>query len=118
ELTSDTNVFINDVIVTSQAAYFTNSAQPVLYRVSIDPIGEDYQGATVEEIELGGDYEHVEGFNINGIEATPDGAWLIVVQTSTGRLYRVDPETGDALEIDLGDDNLTNGDGLLLNGTT
>lgn len=118
ELTTDNNVFINDVIVTSQAAYFTNSAQPVLYRVSVDPTGEDYQGAVVEEIELSGDYEHEEGFNINGIDATPDGAWLIAVQTNTGRLYRVDPESGDALEIDLGGEAVINGDGLLLDGTT
>ena len=58
------------------------------------------------------------GFNANGIEATPDGRWLIVVNSSTGALYRVDPDTGSASRIDLGGASVSAGDGILLHGST
>jgi sugar lactone lactonase YvrE len=115
-LTAPENVFINDVIVTRDAAYFTNSFQPVLYKIPLGPRGALPEGDVVETIELGGDYEQVEGFNVNGITATPDGSWLIIVNSSQGALYRVDPETGFALRIDLGADSVPFGDGILLDG--
>jgi hypothetical protein len=43
---------------------------------------------------------------------------LISVQSATGKLFRIDPRTGVATEIDLGGLALTNGDGLLLKGRT
>jgi sugar lactone lactonase YvrE len=58
------------------------------------------------------------GFNANGITATPDGKWLIIVQSATGLLYRVDPHTGVAVVIDLGGELVTAGDGILLDGHT
>jgi DNA-binding beta-propeller fold protein YncE len=60
----------------------------------------------------------VPGFNANGIEATPNGAWLIVVNSTVGALYRVDPQTGEATQIDLGGASVAAGDGLLLQGST
>ena len=110
------NTFINDVVVTHDAAYFTDSRQPAIYRVPIGPGGAlgDFQS-----IPLGGDYAHVAGqLNLNGIDATPSGKWLIAVQTAGGKLYRIDPQTGSAKLIDLGGYVLTNGDGLLLKGKT
>jgi len=50
-LTTKTPSFINDVVVTRDAAYFTNSNQPELYKVPISPRGE--LGA-VETIPLAG----------------------------------------------------------------
>ena len=71
------------------------------------------------EITLGGDWEQVaNSFNANGIEATPDGRWLIVVNSTTGKLYRVDPQTGTAKEIDLGGARVVEGDGVRLVGKT
>ena len=58
------------------------------------------------------------GFNTNGIVATPDGSALIIVNTSQGKLYRVDPETGEAALIDLRGASANNGDGLVLVGRT
>ena len=110
--------FINDVIVTSRAAYFTNSLQPVFYRVPLGPAGQLPAAGEVESIPLTGDFEQVEGFNANGIEAAQNGRHLIIVNTALGMLYKVDPETGVAVAIDLGDDNAMNGDGLLLQGNT
>lgn len=115
-LTTDENVFINDVIVTRSAAYFTNSAQPVIYKIPLGPGGALPDQDAVETIELSGDYEQVPGFNANGITATPNGRWLILVNSSLGALYRVDPETGFALQIDLGGGSVPFGDGILLDG--
>ena len=110
--------FVNDVIVTRDAAYFTDSARPVLYRLALGPGGRVDPAMTIEEIDLGGDWQQVPGFNANGIEATPSGEWLIVVNSTVGALYRVDPQTGDATQIDLGGASVTAGDGLLLHGST
>jgi sugar lactone lactonase YvrE len=115
-LTEPENVFINDVIVTPRAAFFTNSFQPVIYKIPLGPAGALPDQDAVETIELGGDFEQVPGFNTNGITATPSGRWLIIVNSSLGALYRVDPETGIATKIDLGDDSVPFGDGLLLDG--
>lgn len=112
------NSFVNDVVVTRAAAYFTDSARPYLYRVPLGPGGTLPDPSEVEAIELSGDYEQVEGFNANGIDATPGGKALIIVQSATGKLFKVDPQTGEAQEIDLGGETLPNGDGILLRGKT
>lgn len=107
--------FINDVVLTKDVAYFTNSFQPALHRVSL---GSGQPPAlTVEDIPLSGDYQFTPGaFNANGIAATPDGKTLIIVNSSEGALYKVDPTTGMATRIDLGGGSVPNGDGLLLQG--
>jgi sugar lactone lactonase YvrE len=111
--------FINDVVITRDAAYFTNSRQPILYRVPLANNGELPDPVTVEEIPLGGDYQFTPGaFNANGIAATPNGKTLIIVNSVDGLLYNVDPETGVATLIDLGTGGVPNGDGILLQGKT
>jgi sugar lactone lactonase YvrE len=117
-LTTARPTFVNDVIVTRQAAYFTDSQRPVLYRLPLGPGGRLPDADAVETIALGGDYQQVAGFNLNGIEATPDGKTLIVVHSALGVLYRVDPQTGVASVIDLGGASVSNGDGILLQGQT
>jgi sugar lactone lactonase YvrE len=111
--------FINDVAVTRDAAYFTNSFQQVLYRIPLEKNGELPDDPVVEEIMLGGDYMFTPGaFNANGIAATPNGKTLIIVNSTEGALYTVDPNTGDATRIDLGGGSVPNGDGILLQGKT
>ena len=108
--------FINDVVVTRRAAYFTDSQKAVLYKVELSRNGEPGAFSTIT---LGGDYQHVAGqFNLNGIDATPGGRWLLAVQSATGKLYRIDPDTGAATLVDLGGTVLTNGDGILRHGRT
>lgn len=108
--------FINDVVVTPTAAYFTDSQKPVLYRV---PIASTGALGNAQTINLGGDYTHVDGqFNLNGIDATSSGKTLIAVQSVNGRLYRIDPTTGVAKTISLGAGSVPNGDGILLTGNT
>mgnify|MGYP001812459811 CR=1 FL=1 len=119
--------WINDVAVTQDAAYFTDSFGPHLffgphiYKVALDlegmPVG-DPQG-----LFLSGDwfdvlptYEGEQVINANGIVATPDGGTLIVVNSASGLLYKVDPDTGVASEI--GGAIAPYGDGLVLRGKT
>lgn len=110
--------FINDAVVTRDAVYFTDSLKPVMYRLPLGPGGALPDPSQVETIPLGGDYALAPGFNANGIDATPNGEWLVIVQSNIGALYRVDPDTGDATRIDLGGATVTAGDGILLDGKT
>jgi sugar lactone lactonase YvrE len=116
---TDPGTFVNDVVVTRDAAYFTDSFRPVLYKVPLGPGGAPGDPSAVEEIMLSGDFTFVpNAFNTNGIDARPNGQWLIIVNSATGELYRVDPNTGEATLIDLGGETLPNGDGILLQGFT
>ena len=111
--------FINDVVVTKTAAWFTDSMQPVLYRVPLGPGGEPGPATDVEIVDLTGDYMHVAGsFNVNGIDATPNGKTLVFVQSATGKLFTATP-SGVTKEIVLADgESVPNGDGILLDGRT
>jgi streptogramin lyase len=105
--------FINDVVVTRTGAYFTDSQKRVLYRV---PIGRRGALGNAQTLSLTGDFELEAGFNANGIDATPNGRSLIIVQSNTGELFRVNPSTGATTEISLGGESVPNGDGILLDG--
>jgi sugar lactone lactonase YvrE len=109
--------FINDVVVTKDAVYFTNSRQPEIYRVPLQKNGRLPESLAVEVIPLTGDYQFAAGqFNANGIAATPNGKTLIIVNAWEGALYKVNPSTGEATLIDLGGGSVPNGDGILLQG--
>jgi streptogramin lyase len=111
---SDT--FINDVVVTSSAAYFTDSRKALLYKVPIGPGGALGAFTTIT---IGSPFVLGAGFNLNGIDATPNGMILIAVQSNTGRLFRIDAATGAAREVTLaGGESVPNGDGIMLKGKT
>jgi sugar lactone lactonase YvrE len=112
---ASSDTFINDVVVTTKAAYFTDSRKSVLYKVPIGPGGS--LGA-FEPLPLTGANLALTGFNLNGIDATPNGKTLIAVQSNTGKLFRIDPSTGAVQEISLGGESVPNGDGILLTGKT
>jgi sugar lactone lactonase YvrE len=107
--------FVNDVVVTKDAAYFTNSFAAVLYRV---PLADGGQPGDIETIPLTGDFQLQDGFNLNGIEASPNGKQLLAVQSNTGDLFRIDPRSGETSLLDVGAASLASGDGLLLRGHT
>jgi sugar lactone lactonase YvrE len=106
--TTQTDTFVNDVVVARGAAYFTDSRQPFLYRV---------KHGDVTRIPLSGDIVYGPGNNANGIEATRNGKTLVIVQTNVGKVFTVDPRSGRTNEIGL-DQSVVNGDGLLLDGRT
>lgn len=118
--------WINDVLVTRDAAYFTNSFAPFIYKVPLDSQGEP--SGAVQALMLGGDWQNFTNpaptgladmwINANGIVATADNRTLIVVNYYSGLLYTVDPDTGFATEIDLRGDIVPTGDGLVLRGKT
>lgn len=113
----DAGTFINDVAVTPDGdAYFTDSFRPILFRAT----PTDAETAMLETwLDLTGTLiQYQDGFNLNGIVSTPDGDYLIVVQSNTGGLFRIDVDTKEVQSIDLEGETLTNGDGLLLDGQT
>ena len=106
--------FVNDVVLTRRAAYFTDSLVQRLYRVRI---GRHGRLSPPERIPITGDLVYGAGFNANGIEAVPNGRRLIVVKSNTGELFSVSPRSGRSRRIAL-DGSLMNGDGILLRGRT
>jgi sugar lactone lactonase YvrE len=108
---TDDPTFVNDVVVTRTGAWFTDSVNPVLYKIPIGPGGT--LGAATS-VPYSGDIDYQPGFNVNGIEATPNGKTLVIVQSNTGQLFTVDQD-GITDEIE---GATVGGDGLLLDGKT
>jgi sugar lactone lactonase YvrE len=115
---TDAPSFVNDVVLTHRAAWFTDSQQAQLYKFPFGPGGALPEPDAIEVVPLSGDWVQQPGFNANGIAETPNHQALLVIQSSTGILFRVDPETGVATVVDLDGVVLTNGDGLLVVGRT
>ncbi|MFC5382712.1 hypothetical protein [Aquipuribacter nitratireducens] len=107
--------FLNDVAVTRDAVYVTDSA---VQQLVVVPTPDGDLGGQASVLPLSGDLQYVAGFNANGVVADPSGRSLLVVQSATGLLFRVDPATGSTQTVDLGGATLVNGDGLFLQGRT
>jgi hypothetical protein len=101
--------FVNDVVLTRNAAYFTDSLVPQLYRVGIRGNGELTEP---QRVRYRGDLVFSDGFNVNGIDTLEGGNRLVVVKSNSGELFRVNGRSGFTREIDL-DQTVTNGDGIL-----
>ncbi|GIE00018.1 hypothetical protein Adu01nite_13680 [Paractinoplanes durhamensis] len=114
QVTAAGSSFLNDVVLTRDAAWFTDSFSATLHRLPTPPDGG--LGAEVTALPLTGLTVTAGTINLNGICATPDGRALLVVQSNTGLLFRVDPASGAATPVDLGGATVFNGDGLLLEG--
>lgn len=117
--------FVNDVVVTSKAAYFTDSGtannpnpgafqfagEPRLFVVPIGAAG----GISSNFDEVAVDAPDIAFPNLNGIETLPGGRSLVVAHTVGQKLFDVDPTTGEAEMIDIGVD-LLGADGLIRSG--
>jgi len=94
---------INDIAITRDAVYFTDFGQPFIYRLPLSKNGRipsNENAATA--IPLTGDFEVGDndfGAFANGIVATPNGKTLIVGNSGTSKIFRVNPNTGHADEI-------------------
>jgi sugar lactone lactonase YvrE len=113
-LTDDPNTFVNDLVVTPTAVYFTDSVRPFLYVVPLGHDGRLPGQAAVRALALRGPAADDGAFN-NGIVATPAGR-LIVVQMLAGRLVSIDARDGSSEVVDLHGYSVVNGDGLVLRG--
>lgn len=105
--------FLNDVVVTRDAVYVTDSFDDALVVVPLDAAGRPDGPAT--RLPLTGEYVQPAGFGPNGIREVPGGDLVLV---SGGVLYAVDPSTGVADVIEVSGRRLTGGDGLELRGRT
>lgn len=108
--------FVNDVAILKDRAVFTDSAQQ---RLVVLPIGKRGALGEAREIPITGSlaYDADPATNeANGIVPTRDGRAVIVVNSRTGALHRVDPATGASVEIPVAGGPLVNGDGLLRSG--
>jgi len=118
---------INDVVVTREAAYFTDTTRPFLGRVTIGPNGQLGNG---ELLPLPANFGVRGGCTprlfprANGIAATPDGKQVIIVHMSEGQLYSLDTTTLTLVPIEVNGGDLAGGaavcggDGILLDGAT
>jgi sugar lactone lactonase YvrE len=103
---------INDVTLTKDGAWFTDSVQPKLYFV---PVAHGAPGP-FRTLTVSGPAAAITGdFNFNGIASTHDGATLIVAHTANASLYTVDPTTGASAAV--AGVSVPNVDGILLDGS-
>jgi sugar lactone lactonase YvrE len=109
QLSTDTS-FINDVALTPGGAWFTDFEQARLYFV---PVNRQGTPGPVRTLALTGPATDPSA-TLNGIQATPDGRTLVICQSSTGRVFTVDPATGATAVI--AGVEAPNADGLVLDG--
>ena len=82
--------FLNDLVVTRKGdVYVTDSFRPMLWHVTAAQVRAG--SGTPDSIDVAPKIEFVPdgAFNLNGIVARHHGKQLIVVNTTTGKLYRV-----------------------------
>jgi Cu-Zn family superoxide dismutase len=109
--------FINDIAIDRDGVgYITDSMSPVIYRVVPNAAG----GYTLERwLPLAGTpIVYVPGFNLNGIVVSPNGRYLYVVQSNTGKIFRIEIATKQIVQLDTGGALFPNGDGLWLHGSS
>jgi len=120
-------ISINDVLVTHRAVYFTDSFNPWLWKLPLEKGGRLPSTPVAEMIPMPGFVmadpippSKLQNFNANGLVGKFDGKHLVIVNITTGVLYRVDTASGEATPIEIeGDEQLfENGDGLYLDGRT
>lgn len=94
---------VNDLAITKDAVYFTDSHQPLIYRLPLSKNGQLPTADAVTAIELKGDFVNIPPEHgccgANGIVATPNGKILIIGHSNFTQLFKVDPDTGYAEEI-------------------
>ena len=119
EITFGDGIAINDCLVTRTGVYCTDSFNPDLYKVVLEKSGRLPSTPMVEVIPMPG-FEMVPGFNANGLVGDFDGRQLVIVNITSGVLYRVDTASGEAspLQIEGAEQLFPDGDGLYLDGRT
>lgn len=108
--------FLNDLVVTRQGdVYVTDSFRPMLWHLT--PAMVKAGSGAPESIDVGPEIAYTAGqFNLNGIVARRDGRELIVVNSFSRSLFRIDIDRDDpaARTITRIDAPELRGDGLLI----
>jgi hypothetical protein len=107
--------FLNDVAVTSDAIYVTDSFIQQLIVIPLGVGGALPDPADAFTLPISGAYQYVAGFNANGI--VEFAGWLIVPNSTTGQLFAIDPDSGDSVEL-LPPGSVLAADGLERRGST
>jgi hypothetical protein len=117
QLAPNATSLINDVVLTSHGAYFTDSYNPDIYEIPIGPFGHLGRAVTIP---LSGPVAafSTAGLNLNGIAATADGNTLIVDNTVLDKLFTVNPVTGASAAINVAGLIPDSMDGMLLKGSS
>jgi hypothetical protein len=109
--------FLNDVAVTRDAVYVTDSFNAQLVKIPLPADGSLPSADSATLLPVSGDFVQAPDVpNLNGIVAK--SGVLLVGDSNTGNLFRVDPDTGSADTVDLGGEVLPGPDGLELRGNT
>ena len=108
--------FLNDLVATRGAVYVTDSVNQRLGVIPLGRWGKLPAPSRAFSLPLTGAIKYEMGFNANGIVATR--GWLIIVQSNTGQLFRVNPRSGTTKLIDTHGYSVLNGDGLEVRGRT
>ncbi|SCE90122.1 Sugar lactone lactonase YvrE [Micromonospora coriariae] len=116
QFTDEPGSYVNDLVITKRAVYFTDSGRQVLYVVPLGHGGRLPAATAHRVLPLSGPAATPDAYH-NGIVALPDGD-LLVAQMLPGRLVRIDPRTGRSRLVDLGGYSVERADGLVLRGHT
>ncbi|WP_030689755.1 hypothetical protein [Streptomyces globisporus] len=107
---------LNDLVVTRDAVYVTDWANPVIHRAEI-------RGSTLGPLEPWIDIRSAfpqfpaRYWLLNGIVADDSGTTLLVASNGTEAVWRVDTATEEVDRLDLGDQSF-GADGMVLHGRT
>jgi Cu-Zn family superoxide dismutase len=118
--TTGTGGFLNDLAVAKNGDLFvSDSFRPMLWRIPAAAIVPSATPVAAQAwLDLTGKIAYEPGeFNVNGIVATENGKHLVLAQSFTSELFRIDVATQAVTKIDLGGE-LVSGDGLALLGRT
>jgi hypothetical protein len=110
---------LNDLTVAPNGdIYITDSFRPTLWRVPAAQLGRPVGHDLPLEpwLDLHGNVAYDDGFNANGIVATPDGQHLLFSDFNSAVIYRVDLSSRAITRLPLSEP--VTGDGLLLDGST
>ena len=113
-----TGCFINDLSVAKNGDVFVTESNlsQFVYRIPAEAVRNG--GGAVDPIAISPPLTPVAGApNANGIAAN-EGRYVVFVQSSAGKLFRLDRGTREVTEIPVSGGEVTNGDGIVLDGRT
>ncbi|MEU4340203.1 superoxide dismutase [Nocardia sp. NPDC023852] len=118
--------FVNDLAITPDGtAYLTDSARPVVYRVTPDQLTAATQGGHGEltpqfDLRTVLEPSNPGGCTLNGIVADPAGRYLLTVDMTGGDLYRIalTPAANPITKVTARGGDFARGDGLELRDDT